>query len=113
MVLCTVGEDGRAPPHLPGPSVSRRRKPTWRARRGPEPGEPDAVWVLSDVAADGTYVVTVQAGPDDAWVLDRPAAAAAYADAVLTAVAYAEYDAAVLAQLTSGMQKPLTLEVAG
>lgn len=62
--------------------------------------EPEAIWVVSDVAPDGTYVCTVQAGDDLAVTLDRQRAVA-YAMALYTAVGYAEYDAAVLAQLTT------------
>jgi hypothetical protein len=62
--------------------------------------EPDAIWVISDVAPDGTYVTTVQAGDDLAVTLDRQRALA-YAVALYTAVGYAEYDAAVLKQLTT------------
>lgn len=62
--------------------------------------EPEAIWVISDVAPDGTYVTTVQASDDVAVVLDRDRALA-YAVALYTAVGYAEYDAAVLAQLTT------------
>jgi hypothetical protein len=70
----------------------------------PEPG--DSVWVLSDLAADGTYVTTVQAGPDHARVLDR-SEALAYAGAVLEAAARAEHDAAVLAQLHNFLGLPV------
>lgn len=59
--------------------------------------EIEAIWVISDVAPDGTYVVTIQAGPDRAITLDRTQATA-YVTAVLTAAVYAEYDAAVIVQ---------------
>jgi hypothetical protein len=62
--------------------------------------EPEAIWVVSDVAPDGTYVCTVQAGDDLAVTLDRQRALA-YAVALYAAVGYAEYDAAVLKQLTT------------
>jgi hypothetical protein len=62
--------------------------------------ELEAIWVVSDVAPDGTYVCTVQAGDDLAVVLDRQRAIA-YTVALYTAVGYAEYDAAVLKQLTT------------
>lgn len=62
--------------------------------------EYEVIWVVSDVAPDGTYVTTVQASDDTAVVLNRKRALR-YAMAVYTAVAYAEYDAAVLNQLVS------------
>jgi hypothetical protein len=72
----------------------------------PEAREPDAIWVVSDVAPDGTYVTTVQASDDVAVVLDRKRAME-YAMAVYTAVGYAEYDAAVFHQLVSlGISHP-------
>lgn len=58
----------------------------------------DGIIVRSDVAPDGTYVVAIEAGPDDAWVLDRPHVHA-HGIAVVEAAARAEYDAAVLDQL--------------
>ncbi len=60
--------------------------------------EPAAIWVVSDVAPDGTYVTTVQATDDIAVTLNRRRATA-YATALLTAIGYAEYDAAVYRQL--------------
>jgi len=73
--------------------------------------QPDAIWVVSDVAPDGTYVVTVQAGPDHAVTLTR-AEAIAYATAVFEAAVRAEHDAAVLAQLTAtGMTAELAATV--
>ena len=62
-----------------------------------EPG-PGDLWVRSSVSAEGTYVATVEAGPDVAFALD-PDAAVRYARHAMSAVARAEYDAAVLAQL--------------
>lgn len=62
--------------------------------------DPEAIWVVSDVAPDGTYVTTVQASSDLAVVLDRKRALD-YAMTVYTAVAYAEYDAAVYQQMMS------------
>lgn len=61
---------------------------------------PDAIWVISDVAPDGTYVATVQAG-DDVAVTLPPDRAIAYALAALGAACRAEYDASVFAQLTT------------
>ena len=66
----------------------------------PGPREVEAIWVVSDVASDGTYVTTVQASADVAVVLDRKRAMD-YVMAVYTAVGYAEYDAAVFRQLVS------------
>ena len=59
----------------------------------------DAVWVISDVAPDGTYVVTVQAGQDVALTLP-PDRAVGYVLAVLAVCAAAEFDAAVVTQFT-------------
>ena len=58
----------------------------------------EAVWVISDVAPDGTYVATVHAGQDVALTLDRDRAIA-YAVTVLTATTRAQYDAAVWRQM--------------
>lgn len=60
----------------------------------------EAIWVISDVTPNGTYVATIQAGPDRAITLDRTQATA-YVMAVLTAAVYAEYDAAVIRQHTA------------
>lgn len=60
--------------------------------------EIDALWVISDCAPDGTYVTTIQAGQDLALTLSREQAIA-YAMTAIAASAYAEYDAALLAQL--------------
>ncbi len=68
------------------------------------------VWVKSDVASDGTYVVTIEAGPDDVRSLDRDAALR-YAAAVLATAQRAEFDAAVLALLTNRLG--LDLQAAG
>jgi hypothetical protein len=57
------------------------------------------LWVISDLVA-GQYVTVVQAGDDIAIPLDT-AAATAYATAVMTAVEYARYDAAILAQIVA------------
>jgi hypothetical protein len=62
--------------------------------------QPDAIWVISDVTPGGTYVVTVQAGPDHAATLTRDDALA-YAVTVFEAATRAEYDAGVVAQLTA------------
>lgn len=58
----------------------------------------EAIWVISDVAPDGTYVTTVHAGEDVAVTLDRDRAVA-YAVAVLAATTRARYDAAVWRQM--------------
>lgn len=57
-----------------------------------------AIWVVSDVAPDGTYVTTVHATDDVAFTLTREEAIA-YAVAVIDACVRAEYDAVVFAQL--------------
>jgi hypothetical protein len=59
---------------------------------------PSAIWVISDVALDGTYITTVHADDDTAITLDRDQAVA-YAMAVMSAVTRAQYDAAVIAQM--------------
>lgn len=65
--------------------------------------------VCSDVAADGTYTLTVHAGDDLAFVLDRDRAVR-YALTVLTAAHYADYEAAVWAQMnTAGLDQDSTL----
>lgn len=61
-----------------------------------EPDE-DAVWIKSEPDDDGTYHVYLELGPDDVIPIDS-AAAYGWAREVLSAVAQAEYDAAVLAQ---------------
>lgn len=66
----------------------------------------EAVWVVSDVAPDGTYVVGLHYGPDTAWVLDRNQALR-YAAAVAAAAARAAYDAAMMRQLTNKLGMPL------
>lgn len=76
----------------------------------PDQQTESAIWVVSDVAPDGTYVATVQASDDVAVVLNRRRALA-YAMALYTAVGYAEYDAAVIRQLTSiGISKQLAAQ---
>jgi hypothetical protein len=60
----------------------------------------EAIWVRTDPTPDGVYRVTMTWGDDRALVLDREAAAA-HAGEVLAAVAEAEYDAAVVRQLTT------------
>jgi hypothetical protein len=58
------------------------------------------LWVRSTVSPEGAYILTVEYGDDVAFHLDD-AAAVRYAQYVLTVVARAEYDAAVIDQLTS------------
>lgn len=74
--------------------------------------KPDtAIWVISDVAPDGTYVTTVHATDDVAFTL-TPAETMAYAAAVMGVCARAEYDAAVVAQLlATGMDVCLAVSV--
>ena len=58
------------------------------------------VWIKTDPTPDGTgYVVTLEVGQDTARIL-TPDEAMAHAAGVLAAAHRAEYDAAVLAQLT-------------
>ena len=64
------------------------------------------LWVRSDVLPDGAYAVTINLGQDRIWVLDRPGALA-YAVTCVEAAQRAEYDAAVLAQLTRGLGLPV------
>lgn len=59
----------------------------------------DGLWVQSDVAADGHYVATVNAG-GRAWALSHDEARA-YAAAVVRACAEAEHDAAVVRMLAA------------
>jgi hypothetical protein len=59
--------------------------------------EPDTVWVISDVAPDGTYVVSLHIGDDIAVTLDR-SAALTYAAQVVDAITRARFDAAVFRQ---------------
>lgn len=58
-----------------------------------------SIWVNSEVAADGEYIVSVEINDDTSIPLDREHALR-YTTAVITACEYAEYDAAVFAQLT-------------
>lgn len=58
------------------------------------------LWVRSTIAVDGAYILTVEYGDDVAFALDDDEAAR-YARYVLAVVARAEYDAAVLDQLTT------------
>jgi len=58
-----------------------------------------SIGVISDLAADGTYLTTIQVGDDTVIPLPR-ASAYAYALAAIAAAEYAAYDAAVLAQVT-------------
>jgi hypothetical protein len=67
---------------------------------------PPALWVQSDVAPDGTYVVGLHFGDDRAWVFTR-SEAIQHAVAVLTQAERAEYDAAVLALLHGKLGMPL------
>lgn len=70
-----------------------------------------AIWVVSDVAPDGTYVTTVHATDDVAFTL-TPSEAMTYAAAVMDASARAQFDAAVVAQLlTTGMDMRLAVSV--
>lgn len=71
------------------------------------PDQLDGVWVISDVTPDGTYVVSIHAGEDVAFTLDRTRALA-YACAVMDAATRAAFDAAVLKQQL-GLGMPIEL----
>jgi hypothetical protein len=66
----------------------------------PKPSPVGVLWVASDVTPDGDYVVTVQAGDDFALPLGHERGIR-YAVAVLAAAQYADYEAAVFAQLAA------------
>jgi hypothetical protein len=75
----------------------------------PEPEAERVVWIKTDLTPTG-YVVTLDASDDNTRIL-APAEALAYAAGVLAAAARAEYDAAVLKQIT-GKKLGLSLEAA-
>lgn len=59
------------------------------------------IWIKTQPTIDGkTYAVTIEAGEDNSFGLD-PTSAMEYAMQLLKAVQYADYDAAVIAQLNS------------
>ncbi|HEY9476374.1 MAG TPA: hypothetical protein VIS06_21300 [Mycobacteriales bacterium] len=70
------------------------------------PRHAGGIWVSSDVAADGTYIVTVDYDDNHSRPLDRDTAVR-YATTVLDACQYAEHDAAILAQLTKKLRIPV------
>lgn len=57
------------------------------------------IWVRTDPGIDGVYRPAIDFDDDNAYQLDEKSALA-YVMEILRAVAYAEYDAAVLAQMT-------------
>lgn len=62
--------------------------------------EPTSVWVKTEPTLDGSkYVVTLEASNDVSFAFD-PDSAMRYASYVHAMAAYAEYDAAALAQMT-------------
>lgn len=67
---------------------------------------PYAVWVQSDIAADGTYVVSLVFSSERAVTLS-PDEARRHAETVLAAAHRAEHDAAVLTQLHGKLKIPL------
>jgi hypothetical protein len=75
-------------------------------RRDPRPSEPDdsSFWVESDVAADGQYVATARYG-NHIRPLGRTDALE-FAEAMLAHYSRADYDAAVLNQLTVKLRLP-------
>jgi len=62
--------------------------------------ERDAVWVESDRTPQGIYRATIHPTPDVSIPLGH-AQATVYAEAVVLVCEYADYDAAVIAQLTA------------
>lgn len=60
--------------------------------------ETKAIWVRSDVAADGTYVLAMETDDDTSFVLNRDTAVA-HVLGVIQAAQEAAYDAAVIHQL--------------
>ena len=72
------------------------------------PADPDCAWIITDLASDGTYMVTVQVNQDLSIPLDH-AAGIRYAAAVVQAAQRARYDAAAYAQLTRGVSMPVKL----
>ncbi len=67
------------------------------------------VWLNSEVMPDGSYVAAV-AFDDDTSIALPPAAAVAYALGVLDAAERADYDAAVIAQLTASGDRKSAIE---
>jgi len=68
--------------------------------------EPESIWVKADVDLAGNYRLVVEYNADTAETFDQPRATA-YATEVFTAAAYAEYDAAVMAQMTKKLGLPM------
>ena len=66
----------------------------------------DTIWVKTDCATDGTYIASIEINDDTSVPLTRDSAIR-HAMAVLTADQYAQYDAAVIAQLTGKLGLPL------
>lgn len=62
-------------------------------------------WVISDLTITGDYVATIQFSDDRSRALDR-AGATAYAYTLLGACERADYDAAVVAQMTRKLGMP-------
>lgn len=84
------------------------RQPAPGAAPAEQPGEeqPGVVcWVVSDIAADGHYTISIHFDDDRVHALDG-AAAVEYAGQVLAACAAAEYDAVVFRQLTDIFKLP-------
>lgn len=70
--------------------------------------EPSAIWIKTQPRLDGAgYVVTLEVDDDTALTL-TPAVALNYAEALLTVVQRAEFDAAVVKQLTGLVKGPET-----
>lgn len=72
---------------------------------------PEVLWVQSDVAPDGTYVVGFHHGDDRAWILTRDQAIE-HAVAVFAEAERAEHDAATVELLHTQLGMPLETAVA-
>jgi hypothetical protein len=75
---------------------------------GPADDDPTTLWVTTEAAADGTYIPSIEISDDQSVPLTRDTAIR-HAMAVLTASQYAQYDAAVIRQLTDKLDMPLDM----
>jgi hypothetical protein len=97
---------GAAPSGAAFWKAQQRPQPTPPGQATPDTDEGNSVWVLSDVAANGEYVLTVHFNDDIAFPLNGSADRLDYAGALLTACGAAEHDAAVFKQLKAMMDIP-------
>lgn len=76
--------------------------------------QPESIWVKTGAAADGTYIASIEINDDLSVPLTRDTAVR-HAMAMLTASQYAQYDTAVINQLTGMLGLPLegAVEVVG